>query len=51
VFNICKRHEAHGAKALHDAIGGRKFGEGRACWMPTQEALVRKLIADKTPTS
>jgi predicted transcriptional regulator len=27
VFNICKRHEAVGAKALHDAIGGRKLGE------------------------
>ena len=24
VFNICKRHEALGNKALHDTIGGRK---------------------------
>ena len=48
VFNICKRHEALGAKALHDAIGGRKLGENRLL-DPAQEALVRKLIADKTP--
>ena len=48
VFNICKRHEALGAKALHDTIGGRKFGENRLL-DADQEALVRKLIADKTP--
>ena len=29
VFDICKRHEAAGAKALQDAPGGRKLGEGR----------------------
>lgn len=29
VFNICKRHGEHGAKALHDTPGGRKFGEDR----------------------
>ena len=48
VFNICKRHEALGAKALHDAIGGRKLGESRLL-DAAQEAQVRKLIADKTP--
>ena len=48
VFNICRRHAAHGAKALHDTIGGRKFGENRLL-DADQEALVRKLIADKTP--
>ena len=48
VFNICKRHEARGARALHDAIGGRKVGEN--CLLnAAQEALVRKLITDKTP--
>jgi transposase len=29
VFNICKRHGEHGAKALQDTPGGRKFGEDR----------------------
>lgn len=48
VFNICKRHEALGAKALHDTIGGRKVGEKRLL-DAAQEAQVRKLIADKTP--
>ena len=48
VFNICKRHEALGNKALHDTIGGRKVGEKRLL-DASQEALVRKLIADKTP--
>ena len=48
VFNICRRHAAHGAKALHDTIGGRKLGENRLL-DADQEALVRKLIADKTP--
>jgi transposase len=48
VFNICKRHEAAGAKALRDAPGGRKSGQGRTLEL-TQELLVRQLIADKTP--
>ena len=48
VFNICKRHEALGAKALHDTIGGRKVGERRLL-DAAQEGQVRKLIADKTP--
>ncbi len=48
VFDICKRHAAAGAKALRDAPSGRKAGEGRLL-DATQEALVRKLIADKTP--
>lgn len=48
VFDICKRHEARGAKALHDAPSGRKLGDGRLL-EEAQEALVRKLIADKTP--
>lgn len=48
VFNICKRHEAAGAKALRDAPGGRKSGQGRTLEL-AQELLVRQLIADKTP--
>ena len=48
VFDICKRHKAAGAKALRDAPGGRKSGQGRTL-EPTQELLVRQLIADKTP--
>ena len=28
VFDICKRHEAAGAKALRDAPSGRRSGEG-----------------------
>ena len=48
VFNICKRHVALGAKALHDTIGGRKVGENRLL-DAAQEGQVRKLIADKTP--
>ena len=48
VFNICKRHEAGGAKALQDAPGGRKVGDKRLL-DAEQEATVRKLIADKTP--
>jgi transposase len=48
VFDICKRHEAAGAKALQDAPGGRKLGEGRRL-DAAQEAAVRKLITDKTP--
>jgi transposase len=48
VFNICKRHQAHGAKALHDTPGGRKFGEDRLL-SAEQEKLIQKLIVDKTP--
>ena len=48
VFNICKRHEAAGAKALRDAPSGRKSGDGRLL-DAAQEAMVRKLITDKTP--
>jgi transposase len=48
VFDICKRHEVGGAKALRDAPGGRRVGEKRLL-SPEQEATVRKLIADKTP--
>ena len=48
VFDICKRHEAAGAKALQDAPGGRRLGEGRRL-DAAQEAAVRKLITDKTP--
>ena len=48
VFDICKRHEAAGAKALRDAPHGRKQGDGRLL-DAQQEALIQKLIADKTP--
>ena len=48
VFDICKRHEAGGAKALRDAPGGRQLGDKRLL-SAEQEATVRKLIADKTP--
>lgn len=48
VFDICKRHEAAGAKALRDAPSGRKSGDGRLL-DAAQEAMVRKLITDKTP--
>jgi len=48
VFDICKRHEAGGAKALKDAPGGRKVGDKRLL-SAEQEIAVRKLIADKTP--
>lgn len=48
VFNICKRHDERGAKALHDAPGGRQVGDKRLL-TAEQEALVRRLIADKTP--
>ena len=48
VFNICKRHAAGGAKALHDAPGGNKFGERRLL-SAAQESAVCKLITDKTP--
>ncbi len=48
VFDICKRHADRGAKALRDAIGGRKVGEGRVLTVE-QEREVRQLIRDKTP--
>lgn len=48
VFDICKRHQASGAKALRDAPGGRKLGEGRRL-DTAQEAAVRKMLVDKTP--
>lgn len=48
VFDICKRHEAAGAKALTDAPGGRSLGDGRRL-DGAQEARVRKLITDRTP--
>ncbi|WP_284415882.1 IS630 family transposase, partial [Acidovorax sp. SUPP3334] len=48
VFDICKRHETAGAKALKDAPGGRALGDGRRL-DAAQEARVRKLITDRTP--
>jgi transposase len=48
VFDICKPHEAAGAKALHDAPSGRQSGDGRLL-NAAQEAMVRRLIIDKTP--
>ena len=48
VFDICKRHSAAGASALRDARSGHQTGEGRLLEFG-QEAVVRKLIADKTP--
>lgn len=48
VFDICRRHAMGGAKALRDAVGGRRTGEGRRL-SAQQEAEVRKLICDKTP--
>ena len=48
VFDICKRHTASGAVALRDAPSGRKTGDGRLL-TAAQEAVARKLIADKTP--
>lgn len=48
VFDICKRRADGGAKALRDAVGGRKAGEGRVLTVE-QEHAVQKLIRDKTP--
>ena len=48
VFNICKRHEAVGAKALRDAPSGRQMGDGRLL-DAAQEATMQKLITGKTP--
>jgi len=51
VFDICKRHEADGARAaLRDVPGRRKLGEGSRL-DAAQEAVVRKLITDRHPTS
>ena len=48
VFDICRRHEAGGAAALKDAVGGRKVGDKRLLTAP-QEKAMRKFIEDKTP--
>lgn len=48
VFGICQRHAEGGARALQDAVGGRRFGEGRLL-NAEQEREVRKLICDRTP--
>lgn len=48
VFNICKRHEAAGARALRDAPSGRKTGDGRRLTVD-QEAVIRRLIVERTP--
>ena len=48
VFDICKRHTAAGARALRDAPSGRKTGDGRRL-TAAQEALIRRLIVEKTP--
>lgn len=48
VFDIYKRYEAAGGKALRDAPCGRITGDGRLL-DAAQEADVRKLITDKTP--
>ena len=46
VFDICKRHEAGGAKALKDAPGGRQVGEKRLL-SPGQERQAP--MATQTP--
>lgn len=48
VFDICKRYDQSGAKALKDAPSGRQPGEGRRL-TAAQEAEIQKLIADKMP--
>ncbi|WP_078201332.1 IS630 family transposase [Cupriavidus necator] len=48
VFGICQRHAEGGSTALQDAVGGRRFGEGRLL-NAEQEREVRKLICDRTP--
>jgi transposase len=48
VFDICKRHEAGGAKALRDAPGGRQPGDKRLL-SAEQEREVQRLIRDRTP--
>lgn len=48
VFNICKRHEVGGVKALYDTPGGHQMGDKRLL-SAQQEATVRKLLVGKTP--
>lgn len=48
VFNICQRHANGGAKALRDAVGGRRVGEFRVL-TAEQEREIQRLIRDKTP--
>lgn len=48
VFDICSRHEAGGAAALNDVVGGRRVGEKRLLRAP-QEIAMRKFIQDKSP--
>jgi len=48
VFIACRRYAKDGESALHDAVGGRRFGEGRLL-TAEQEHEVRKLICDRTP--
>jgi hypothetical protein len=48
VFDICKRHRAHGDSALEDAVPVRKLGSGRRL-TPEQEKLLRRLMLDDTP--
>lgn len=48
VFDICKRHETGGVKALRDAVGRRKLGEFRML-TAEQEREVQQLIRDQTP--
>ena len=46
VFDICKRHDVGGAKALRDAPSGRKSGDGRLL-DAAQEAAVAQLIEQR----
>jgi transposase len=48
VFDICQRYARCGVKALRDAIGGYKLGEGRRLSME-QEQEIQRLICSKTP--
>ena len=48
VFDICKRHETGGAKALRFAPGGPQVGEKRLL-SPEQEETVQELIAEEKP--
>ncbi len=48
VFDICKRHAALGAPALHDAAAGRRAGEGRTL-TAGHEGLLKALIVGHTP--
>lgn len=49
VFDIRKRHADGGAKALRDAIGGRKVGEGRVL-TADQEREARQMTGTRQPT-